>query len=123
MSDDTIDSNDGDASIERRSVLKSVAVGAATLSGIAGVGAAGSGGPDIEGVVRTNGDLSPAEAIEKLRRADGFDLEASPEDCYTETRCTAGCSGAGTLEERTCCPNIVGCGECCGSWNETGICC
>lgn len=118
MSEDT--SDDG-RSVERRTVLRNAA---ATVGGLVAVSGAG-GATEFDGAVRTHGDLSPTEATELLRRVDDFDGAGDADgDCYTETKCVGtACGGYGTLAERTCCPNIVGCGECCESWNYTNICC
>lgn len=114
MSDDSADS------LQRRTVLKNAAM---TVGGIVAV-SGGASATDLSGVVRTQGDLTPAEAIEKLRQVDDWDGTAiAQSDCYTETKCGDGCVGEGEVFARTCCPNVEGCGECCDSWEGTGNCC
>ncbi|PSP80075.1 hypothetical protein BRC81_02455 [Halobacteriales archaeon QS_1_68_20] len=114
----------GDAdngSIDRRSVLKNVAVGAAGVSGLVVAGAESAEAAELAGQIRTQGDLDPVRAAERLLDVEGHVTPS--DDCYTETKCYSGCSGYGKLAYRECCPGIAGCGECCNSWTYTDNCC
>ncbi|PSP80074.1 hypothetical protein BRC81_02445 [Halobacteriales archaeon QS_1_68_20] len=105
-------------SIQRRSLLRNAVAGVAGVGGLAlASGSADAAvGPDV---IRTQGDLTRVEAAAKLQDLGVLeDVDAQDDECYTETKCTSGCSGNGEVAYRECCVHL-GCGE----WNYTDHCC
>lgn len=92
MSDETTEMGD----IDRRTVLRNVAVGAVGLSGLVGSVTASQDG-----------------------QTDALDAEPMKKDCYTETKCEDD-----NLYRRECCPYVIyPDGGDCGPWEDTGTYC
>lgn len=91
------DENAGSSEIDRRGVLRNVAVGAVSLGGLVGTSAAASRGGGT----------------------DALDPEPTKKDCYTESKCEDR-----SLYRRECCPYVIyPDGDDCGAWEDTGMYC
>lgn len=97
---------------DRRSLLRTVAAGAAGTTVFAGAASAesGSGGGGDGG-----GEINPMYCVEHITQTRCVDA-----DCEC---CNYGCDCESKRQERTCCKDPYGDIKLCGTWTDTGECC